>query len=92
VRVEWLQAALSNLEEQADFIAENNLEAAQKMLADVASAVSRLSHFPSLGRAGRVEGTRELVVPPYVIPYRVNKNAVEILRIFHGTQNWPNKL
>lgn len=92
MRVEWVQSALDNLEEQADFIARDNLEAALKMLADIEAAVTQLVQFPSLGRAGRVEGTRELIVPPYVIPYRVNGNIIEILRVLHGARRWPQSL
>ena len=48
----------------------------------------------ALGRPGRVEGTRELVVPdtPYLVPYRGRGHAVEILRVFHGARKWPKKL
>jgi toxin ParE1/3/4 len=48
---------------------------------------------PALGRAGRVAGTRELVVAeaPYIIPYRVRGDAVEILRVFHAARKWPER-
>jgi toxin ParE1/3/4 len=48
---------------------------------------------PGLGRPGRVEGTRELVVAntPYLVSYRVRNNVVEILRVFHGARKWPQK-
>lgn len=47
-----------------------------------------------MGRAGRVAGTRELVVAdtPYIIPYRVRGDAVEILRVFHAARKWPGKV
>jgi toxin ParE1/3/4 len=90
VRVNWLAAALHNLEEQADFIAENNLESGQKMLTEIASAVNQLARFPSLGRAGRVDGTRELIVPPYIVVYRVRNGTIEVLRLLHGAQRWPH--
>ena len=37
---------------------------------------------PSIGRAGRVPGTRELVIPgtPYIVPYRVLRTTIRILR------------
>ena len=56
--------------------------------------VELLAQHPALGRPGRVEGTRELVVPdtPYLVPYRVRGHAVEILRVFHGARKWPKKL
>jgi toxin ParE1/3/4 len=46
-----------------------------------------------MGRRGRVAGTRELIVSdtPYIIPYRVRANAVEILRVFHAAGKWPNR-
>jgi plasmid stabilization system protein ParE len=42
-----------------------------------------------LGRPGLVEGTRELVEPPYIIVYRINEKREEItvLGIVHGAQN-----
>jgi toxin ParE1/3/4 len=29
---------------------------------------------------------------PYVIPYRVRGQYVEILRVFHSARKWPTKL
>ena len=50
-----------------------------------------LSEQPGLGRSGRVANTRELIVSglPYIIPYRVKNNAIEILRMFHCAMQWP---
>jgi toxin ParE1/3/4 len=28
---------------------------------------------------------------PYLLPYRVRHNVVEILRVFHGARKWPQK-
>jgi toxin ParE1/3/4 len=43
------------------------------------------------GRAGRVPGTRELVIAgtPFIIPYRVAENTIQILRVLHGKRKWP---
>jgi plasmid stabilization system protein ParE len=45
-------------------------------------------------RPGRMVGTRELVVPdtPYVIPYRVRLQRLELIAVFHGRQKWPAKM
>src|SRR5262249_44206861 len=48
-----------------------------------------LETLPNRGRPGRITGTRELIFPPYVIVYRINLQTVEILRIYHGAQDWP---
>ena len=51
-----------------------------------------LDEHPLLGRAGRIKGTRELVVHPnYIVFYRVVGKAVEVLRVKHAAQQWPEK-
>jgi toxin ParE1/3/4 len=46
-----------------------------------------------LGHPGRIDGTRELVIPDtrYIVPYRVmpQLNRVEILRVFHASRKLP---
>lgn len=53
----------------------------------IACAVLRLAQFPSSGRPGRVPDTREVVVPPYVIPYRIRGDVVQVLNVFHTSMN-----
>jgi len=45
-----------------------------------------------MGRPGRVDGTREFVVAgtPYIIPYRVRGETVELLAVMHGARRWPD--
>ena len=68
--------------------------AAENVAATILAGVDSLALHPGLGRAGRVPGTRELVVPgtPYVVPYRVRNERLEIIAIFHGRQRWPERL
>jgi toxin ParE1/3/4 len=44
-----------------------------------------------MGRPGRVKGTRELVIvgTPYIVAYRIKGDAVQVLRVLHGAQKWP---
>ena len=53
-----------------------------------------LTKRPAIGRAGRVLGTRELVIGelPYVVPYRVREQDIEILRVLHTSRRWPYEL
>lgn len=93
MRVRWLHAALRNLDIEAEYIARDNPEAAAGAVIAIQASVERLSNHPSMGRPGRVPGTRELVVSgtPYVIPYRVRGEEVQILRVFHGARKWPRR-
>jgi toxin ParE1/3/4 len=88
MRVRWLRTALRNLDEEATFIAADDVVAARLVVARVLEAVAQLAEQPALGRPGRVPGTRELVVSKtrYIVPYRVRGDTVEILRVFHTSR------
>ncbi|MHB8502130.1 MAG: type II toxin-antitoxin system RelE/ParE family toxin [Candidatus Acidiferrales bacterium] len=94
MRVRWLRVALADLEAEADYIAEDNPAAAERVVQRIFRAVDLLSKIPAMGQPGRVPGTRELVGgdTPYIAPYRVRADAVEILRVFRAARNWPKKL
>ena len=94
MRVKWLRVALANLEAEANYIAEDNPPAAGRVVQRIFQAVNLLKKNPSMGRPGRVVGTRELVVDrtPYIVPYRVRGDAVEVLRVFHSARKWPKRL
>jgi addiction module RelE/StbE family toxin len=89
VRVRWLRRALKNLDEEAEYIARDDPEAAARTVERIAASVERLASYPALGRPRRVAGTRELVIAgtAFVVPYRVRGETVEILRIFHAARN-----
>jgi addiction module RelE/StbE family toxin len=91
VRVEWLQAAINNLDSLAEYIVRDNRAAAERTVAAIRLAVEDLQQFPSLGRPGRIAGTRELVVSgtPYIVPYRVRGDVVQLVRVFHASRKWP---
>lgn len=93
MRVKWLRRALQNLEAEADYIALDNPVAAQSFLQHVIESVAALSDYPGIGRPGRVYGTRELVISryPYIVPYRVKDDAIEVLRVFHTARKWPGR-
>lgn len=57
----------------------------------VIDTVARLALFPTSGRAGAAENTRELVLNPYplTLVYEVYRDAVVVLRVYHQRQKWP---
>jgi addiction module RelE/StbE family toxin len=93
VRVKWLRTALANLNAEAEYIARDSSTAAYRTITAITTAVDRLAEHPAMGRAGRVPGTRELVIPgtPYIVPYRVRGTAVEIVRVLHAARRWPTE-
>ncbi len=93
MRVRWLRRALINLDAEAEYISRDDPRAAARVVERIAAGVNRLANHPASGRIGRVPGTRELVVSgtPYIVPYRVVGDTVEILRVFHAARKWPTK-
>ena len=91
MKLRWLRSGSSSLRLHVSFIAADNPRAATDVRRRIRTAVLRLVDFPQSGRAGQLAGTRELVVPglPYIVVYRVGRDAVEILRVFHAARNWP---
>ena len=61
---------------------------------EIKKAVSLLSEQPAIGRVGRVPNARELVVDntPFILPYRVRDNNIEILHVLHTPRRWPKKI
>ena len=89
----WTRRALRNLDDIADYIARDDAEAAQRIVRRIVERVAGLAFFPRIGREGRIAGTRELVIAgtPYIVLYRITER-VEVLRIRHGAQRWPEQV
>ena len=94
MRARWLLIALEDLEQAGQYIAQSNPGAADRVIERIWKATQMLAEQPGIGRPGRVPGTRELVVTgtPYMVPYRVVENVVQILRVLHTSRRWPKRL
>lgn len=93
MRIRWLRRALQNLDAEAAYIAHDSPKSADEFVRHMLASAGMLAQHPQMGRPGRVPGTRELVVTrfPYILPYRVRGQAVEILRVFHTARKWPQR-
>jgi plasmid stabilization system protein ParE len=93
MRVKWLRKALRNLDDEATYVAIEDPLAARLVVERVLNAVAMLVDHPGIGRPGRVPGTRELVVlrTRYIVPYRVRRESIEILRVFHTSRRPPER-
>ncbi|HXM23875.1 MAG TPA: type II toxin-antitoxin system RelE/ParE family toxin [Terriglobales bacterium] len=90
--IEWTEQATQQLDQAHDYIAlSNSKEVAAQITMHIASSVQQLASFPMSGRPGRVPGTRELVISnsPFVVAYRIDKEPIVILAIYHRAQQWP---
>jgi len=90
--IEWTDQATRQLDEVHDFIAlSKSGEVAARTRMRIVTSVQHLADFPMLGRAGRVPGTRELVISstPFIVAYAVQRDRIVILAIYHGAQRWP---
>jgi plasmid stabilization system protein ParE len=92
-RLEYAPRYFRRLEDIREWIAADNPAAAVRMIARIRTAVERLAIVSGAGRPGRVAGTRELVISgtPYIVPYRVKGEAVQIITILHSAQRWPDR-
>ena len=82
--IKWTKTALASVHEIAGFIAKDNPTRATRFVLELQAAVFKLQSHPGMGRAGRVLGTRELILHKnYIAIYRVRGSDVEILRLHH---------
>ena len=91
MQVRWAPAAAEDLFRIVEYIRHENPAAAERIAKTIYESAGSLKSFPNKGRTGRVEGTRELPLPPlpFVVVYRVLKDLVEIANVVHGAQKWP---
>ena len=91
LEVKFSKSAVEDLNSIKEYICLNNFIAAQKVVAYIIKTIEDvLVENPSVGRAGRVLRTRELVLNkyPYIIPYQVRDGVIYILRVFHTSKKW----
>jgi toxin ParE1/3/4 len=91
MRLRWTEQAADDLERIADYLLLHAPDRAADLIRAVYGAPSTLLAFPSRGRPGKKEGTRELVLTPlpYIVVYAVRGDVIFVVRILHGAQQWP---
>jgi len=92
--IRWTRRALGRLDRIGAWIAQDNPEAAARVVSRIVTAADALAGRPAVGRPGRIKSTRELVLAdvPYIIAYRVTDSHVDILTVMHTAQQWPETL
>jgi toxin ParE1/3/4 len=90
VKITWSASSVSHLGEAYDYLPGENSGAAITVRRRILQTAKRIGKMPLSGRAGRIEGTLEAVVPrtPYILVYQVSGQTVEILGVWHGARLW----
>ena len=89
MKVIWGEAAKRDLREAISYIKRENPLAARRTARRIRLAARELEDFPAKFRPGFASNTRERVVPglPYIIVYRVERDRVVIIALFHTSTN-----
>jgi addiction module RelE/StbE family toxin len=90
--IKWTEQATQQLDQAHDYITlSNNKEIAARITMQIVNGVQQLAAFPMSGGAGRVPGTRELVISntPFIAAYAIDKADIVVLAIYHGAHHWP---
>ncbi|WP_404788913.1 type II toxin-antitoxin system RelE/ParE family toxin [Altericista sp. CCNU0014] len=90
----WLSVAVQDVLRIRTYIADRDPSSAKDVALRIDKSVNLLATMPNVGRPGRIFGTRELAVQktPFLVVYRVQNERVEVLRVLHGRQDFPDAL
>jgi toxin ParE1/3/4 len=94
VKIRSTRLALRDLEFALISVSQESRAAVAPVLARIEQTAAALSRHPPAGRDGRAAGTREFAVSgtPFIMAYRVTRDAVEILGLMHRARPWPDRL
>jgi toxin ParE1/3/4 len=73
MQLRWSPAAVEDLFRIIEYIRQENPAAAQGIASTIYESAGSLKSFPNEGRTGRVDGTRDLPLPPlpFMVVYRI---------------------
>jgi len=87
----WSPAAIRDLDDILDYVASSRgADAAVPLHSSIVSRVSALSQLPRRARVipelkdAGIQDYRELILPPYRIPFRILGKVVAVLGVFDG--------
>ena len=92
MKIRWTVVAADDLKLVYEYLSERAPTRADAIVDRILAGIDVLEQYPSLGRHGRLDGTRELVITgtPFIVFYRLQKSQVEILGILHAARKWPD--
>ena len=90
-RVQYTTQAQEDILEIAFYIAQDNAEAAHRLMGKILRACDRISASPQAGRAREelAPNLRSLPVEKYLVFYRPIHSGIEVMRVVHGARDIP---
>jgi addiction module RelE/StbE family toxin len=88
----WSARAKRDVKVIGVYIARHNRTAAVATVKRIVATATSLLEYPSMGHAGRVPDTREILVPEtsYIVVYRADGRAVRVVAVMHTSREWPD--
>jgi len=93
LEIKLTQLAELDLEEISQYLIRTFPDKSESTYAKIEKACQNLIDYPTMGRVGSTGNTRELKIGnlPYCIVYRVRKQCLTVLRIYHTSREPLNK-
>ena len=89
MRLRWTVPAAGDFEGIKEYLQKHFPHFAEPTVRSIYKHIRSLKTAPNRGRPGHRTGTRELALTPLLTSvYSVKAEAVEILHIYHGAQDW----
>lgn len=94
MKIRLSQRASEQLFSAFEYLQTDSARVAVSQMKRIFEAIDLLERYPMAGRKGRIEGTREMVIPrtPFIVAYSIAGNEIHILAVLHGAQRWPESL
>lgn len=90
MKLRFTQRALLDLQRLRGFIAKKNPPAARTIIDGLRTSIRHLAGHPSIGtQLGPPGGLRQWVSGDYVVRYLPEKDAIYVVRIWHGKERRP---
>lgn len=93
LNISFSRRARKDLASIRDYISDFDEQRAEAVILRILQSIRMFDRFPLLGRPGRVEETREFVIPglPYIVIYEIaSETEIVILSIVHERMNYPD--
>ncbi|MFI0848224.1 type II toxin-antitoxin system RelE/ParE family toxin [Mesorhizobium sp. IMUNJ 23232] len=93
MKIRLTKAAIRDLIEVEAYIALDNPRAAFGVKSKIDRAITLISERPGIGRPASGGASREWSIPglPYLIPYRISGDVIDIIRIWHTSRQRPTE-